>query len=107
MRFRLKSHTNTHTLKKLRRKSQETKIAAWSLNGRLKEGYRQEEIIKDVRDYKVEVAALQEAMWNWNADAATKGDRGEEIINFQSSAQGYRGLGFCRLVATKAPFIYP
>ena len=67
-----------HTLKKLRRKSQETKIAAWSLNGRLKEGYRQEEIIKDVRDYKVEVAALQEAMWNWNADAATKGDRGEE-----------------------------
>jgi len=65
-----------HTLKKLRRKSQETRIATWNLNGRLREGYRQEEIIKDMRDYKVEVAALQETMWN--ADAVTKGDRGEE-----------------------------
>ena len=51
-----------------------------------------EEIIKDVRDYKVDVAALQETMWN--ADAVTKGDRGEEIINFQSPVQGYRDLGF-------------
>ena len=59
-----------------------------------------------MRDYKVEVAALQETMWN--TDAVVKGNRGEEIINFQSSAQGYRGLGFYmtaewrnRLVATK------
>ena len=71
-----------HSLKKLRRKSQETGIATWNLNGRLREGYRQEEIIKDMRDYKVEVAALQETMWN--ADAVLKGDKGEEIINFQS-----------------------
>ena len=60
-----------------------------------------------MRDYKVDVAALQETMWS--ADAVMKGDRGEEIINFQSLAQGYRGLGFymtaewrSRLVATKA-----
>ena len=59
-----------------------------------------------MRDYKVDVAALQETMWS--ADAVMKGDRGEEIINFQSLVQGYRGLGFYmtaewrnRLVATK------
>ena len=62
--------------------------------------------MQDMRDYKVDVAALQETMWS--EDAVMKGDKGEEIINFQSSAQGYRGLGFYmtaewrnRLVATK------
>ena len=84
--------SHTPKLKKLHRKSQETRVATWNLNGRLREGYRQEEIIKDMREHRVEVAALQETMWN--EDTVVKGDRGEEIINFQTHAQGYRGLGF-------------
>ena len=52
------------TNKKLHRKSQETRIATWNLNGRLREGYRREEIMQDMRDYKVDVAALQETMWS-------------------------------------------
>ena len=84
----------SHTLKskKSNRKRQETRIATWNLNGRLREGYRQEEIINDMREHRVEIAALQETMWN--ADTVVKGDRGEEIINFQTQAPGYRGLGF-------------
>ena len=81
-------------------------LGAWSLSGRLREGRRQEEIIRDARDYKVEVAALQAAMWS--ADAVAKGDRGEEVVNSQSPAQGRRGLGLYmttewreRLVAAK------
>ena len=78
--------SHTPKLKKLHRKSQETRVATWNLNGRLREGYRQEEIIQDMREHRVEVAALQEAMWN--EDTVVKGDRGEEIINFQTHAQG-------------------
>ena len=37
--------SHTPKLKKLHRKSQETRVATWNLNGRLREGYRQEEII--------------------------------------------------------------
>ena len=84
--------SHTPKLKKLHRKSQETRVATWNLNGRLREGYWQEEIIKDMREHRVEVAALQETMWN--EDTVVKGDIGEEIINFQTHAQGYRGLGF-------------
>ena len=93
-------------VKKLHRKSQETRIATWNLNGRLRERYRQEEIIKDMKDHKVEVAALQETMWN--EEVMVRGDKGDEIVNFQSPAPEYRGLGFYmtkkwrdRLVATK------
>ena len=45
-----------------------------------------------MREHRVEIAALQETMWN--ADTVVKGDRGEEIINFRMQAPGYRGLGF-------------
>jgi len=93
-------------VKKLHRKSQETRIATWNLNGRLRERYRQEEIINDMKDHKVEVAALQETMWN--EEVMVRGDKGDEIVNFQSPAPEYRGLGFYmtkewrdRLVATK------
>ncbi len=61
---------------------------------------------EDMREHRMEVAALQEAMWN--VDAVVKGDRGEEVIDFRTQAPGYRGLGFYmsrasrdRLVSTR------
>ena len=53
-----------------------------------------------MRDYKVEVAALQETIWN--ADAVVEGDRGEEIINFQSQLAHALYLG-SKVVGTLPP----
>ena len=79
--------SHTLKLKKSNRKRQETRIATWNLNGRLRERYRQEEIIHDMREHRVEVAALQETMWN--ADTAVKGDRGiNQLTSFKYIVSG-------------------
>lgn len=40
-------------------RKRETTIATWSLNRRLRESHRREELIEDMKDQKVGVAVLQ------------------------------------------------
>ena len=46
----------------------------------------------DMKWEKVDIAALQETMWN--QDATVKSSDGAMIINFKMNAEGYRGLAF-------------
>ena len=78
--------------KKKSRHDHTTTIAMWNLNGRLKEPNRQEELFMDMKWKKVDVAALQETMWNH--DATVKSKDGAATINFEVNAEEYRGLGF-------------
>ena len=78
--------------KKKNRKDTITTIATWNLNGRLKEPSRQEELFMDMKWKKVDIAALQETMWNH--DATVTSSDGAAIINFKMNAGGYRGLAF-------------
>jgi len=79
-------------VKKALRKSKTTIFATWNLNGRMHEPLRQEELIRDMRGKDICFAALQET--GWKIDAEVNGPNGELIINFESTTEGYRGLGF-------------
>ena len=78
--------------KKTNRRDNTTTIATWNLNGRLKEPTRQEELFADMRGKRVDIAALQETMWNQDATITSK--EGAMIINFKINAEGYRGLAY-------------
>ena len=58
----------------------------------LKEPSRQEELLMDMKWKIVDIAALQETMWN--QDATVKSSDGAMIITFKTIAEGYRGLVF-------------
>ena len=78
--------------RKVLRKSKTTIFATWNLNGRLHEPLRQEELIRDMREKDICFAALQET--GWKTDAEVNGPNVEQIINYESKTEGYRGLGF-------------
>ena len=78
--------------RKVHRKSRTTKFATWNLNGRLQEPLRQEQLLRDVSGKGICFAALQET--GWKTEAEVNGQKGEQIINFESKIEGYRGLGF-------------
>ena len=79
------------TMKK-NRQDNATTIATWSLNGRLTEPTRHEELFTDMKWKNVDIAALQETIWSH--DAIIKDRSGAMIINFKINAEGYRGLAF-------------
>ena len=78
--------------RKVLRKSKTTKFATWNLNGKLHEPVRQEELFRDMSGKGICFAALQET--GWKTEAEVNGQKGEQIINFESKIEGYRGLGF-------------
>ena len=69
-------------MKKTRRRRNTTTIATWSLQGRLREKYRQEELLADMKERDVGFAALQETLWS--QDATAKGEDGEEIVTLNT-----------------------
>ena len=78
--------------RKVHRKSRTTNFATWNLNGRLQEPLRQEQLLRDMSGKGICFAALQET--GWKTEAEVNGQKGEQIINFESKTEGYRGLGF-------------
>ena len=63
------------SLSKLNRRKRVTTIVTWSLNGKLREQYRQEQLFTDMRDKQLGFAALQEAMWS--KDTTVHGKNGD------------------------------